>query len=181
MTISRPDIMYAVGLVSKFMEKPKQDHWIAAKRILRYIKGTMDYGLFYTHFEKSKLIGYLDSNYGKDLDDRKSTSRYLFHLGSAAFSWSSKKQQIVALSTCEAKYIIATACTCLAVWLKNILEELFFAQENPITIYVDNKSTISHAKNPVSHSRSKYIDAKNHFIREQNSGEQNSGVSLLSH
>ncbi|XP_016755287.1 uncharacterized mitochondrial protein AtMg00810-like [Gossypium hirsutum] len=90
LTIMRPDIMYVEGIVSRYMEKPKQDHLIAAKRILRYIKGMMDEGLFYTNSQSSKLIGYLDSDYGGDLDDRKSTSEYLFHIGSAAFSWSSK-------------------------------------------------------------------------------------------
>ncbi|XP_039036454.1 secreted RxLR effector protein 161-like [Hibiscus syriacus] len=95
LTITRPDITYAVGLVSRFMENPKQDHWIAAKRILRYVKGTTGHGLFYTGSENSKLVGYSDSDYGGDLDDRKSTTGYLFHIGSAAFSWSSKKQQTV--------------------------------------------------------------------------------------
>ncbi|KAK2993694.1 hypothetical protein RJ640_027046 [Escallonia rubra] len=94
-----------------------------------------------------------DSNYGRDLDDRKSTSGYAFHIGSTIFSWSSKKQQIVALSTCEAEYIAAAACTCQAIWLKNILKELYLIEEGPTTIYVDNKSTIALAKNPVSHSR----------------------------
>ncbi|KAK2969266.1 hypothetical protein RJ640_006259 [Escallonia rubra] len=101
-----------------------------------------------------------DSNYGRDLDDRKSTSGYAFHIGSAIFSWSSKKQQIVALSTCEAEYIAAAACTCQAIWLKNILKELYLIEEGPTTIYVDNKSAIALAKNPVSHSRSKHIDTR---------------------
>ncbi|KAK2971871.1 hypothetical protein RJ640_000888 [Escallonia rubra] len=90
-----------------------------------------------------------DSNYGRDLDDRKSTSGYAFHIGSAIFSWSSKKQQIVALSTCEAEYIAAAACTCQAIWLKNILKELYLIEEGPTTIYVDNKSAITLAKNPL--------------------------------
>ncbi|KAL4367961.1 hypothetical protein GQ457_05G011320 [Hibiscus cannabinus] len=158
------------------MESPKQDHWIAAKRILRYVKGTLGHGLFYKHSQDSKLVGYSDSDYGGDIDDRKSTSGYLFHIGSAAFSWSSKKQQTVALSTCEAEYIAAAACTCQAIWLKNILDELNFAQEGPTTIYVDNKSTISLAKNPVSHSRSKHIVTKYHFIREQ---VKNKNVELV--
>ncbi|XP_039051364.1 secreted RxLR effector protein 161-like [Hibiscus syriacus] len=86
LTITRPDITYAVRLVTRFMENPKQDHWIAAKRILRYVKGTTGHGLFYTRSENSKLIGYSDSDYGGDLDDRKSTTGYLFHIGSASFS-----------------------------------------------------------------------------------------------
>lgn len=158
------------------MEKPKQDHLIAAKRILRYIKGTMDQGLFYTYSQSSNLVGYSDSDYGGDLDDHKSTSGYLFHIGSAAFSWSSKKQQIVALSTCEAEYMAIATCTCQAIWLKNILGELSIIQEGPITIYVDNKSTISLAKNPVSHSQNKHIDTKYHFIREQ---VKNKNVELV--
>ncbi|KAK2989425.1 hypothetical protein RJ640_017680 [Escallonia rubra] len=149
LTFTRPDITYAVGLVSRYMERPKQDHFKAAKRILRYVKGTVDHGLFYTHSQNSRLIGYSDSNYGRDLDDRKSTSGYAFHIGSAIFSWS---------STCEAEYIAAAACTCQAIWLKNILKELYLIEEGPTTIYVDNKSAIALAKNPVSHSRSKHID-----------------------
>ncbi|XP_074347280.1 secreted RxLR effector protein 161-like [Apium graveolens] len=167
LTFTRPDIMYAVGLVSRYMEKPKQDHFMAAKRILRYIKGTLDHGLFYSHSQNSKLVGYSDSDYGGDLDDGKSTSGYAFRIGSAIFSWSSKKQQIVALSTCEAEYMAAAACACQAIWLGYILGESNFAKEGPVKIYVDNKSAISLAKNPVSHSRSKYINIKYHFIREQ--------------
>ncbi|KAK4258396.1 hypothetical protein QN277_007851 [Acacia crassicarpa] len=167
LTFTRPNIMYAVGLISRYMEQPKQDHFRTAKRILRYIKGTINHGLFYTHSQDSRIVGYSDSDYGGDIDDRKSTSGYAFHIGSAIFSWSSKKQQTVALSSCEAEYMAAAACTCQAIWLKNILNELHQKQEGPVTIYVDNKSAISLAKNPVSHNRSKHIDTKYHFIREQ--------------
>ncbi|KAK2993953.1 hypothetical protein RJ640_000551 [Escallonia rubra] len=160
LTFTRPDITYAVGLVSRYMERTKQDHFNAVKRILRYVKGTVDHGLFYTYFQNSRLVGYSDSNYGKDLDDQKSTSGYAFHIGSAIFSWSSKKQQIVAFSTCEAEYIAAAACTCQAIWLKNILRELYLIEEGPTTIYVDNKSAIALAKNPVSDSRSKHIGTR---------------------
>ena len=78
--------MYAVGLVSRFMKNPKKDHFMAAKRILRYIKGTLNHGLFYTYSKNSKLVGYSDSDDGGDLDDGKSTSGYVFHIGSAIFS-----------------------------------------------------------------------------------------------
>ncbi|KAK8571246.1 hypothetical protein V6N13_103375 [Hibiscus sabdariffa] len=176
LTITRPDITYVVGFVSRFMENLKQDHWIVAKRILRYVKVTLDHGLFYKYSQNSKLVGYSNSDYGGDIDDRKSNFGCLFHIGSTAFSWSSKKQQMVALSTCEAEYIADAACTCQAIWLKNILDELNFAQEGPTTIYVDNKSTISLAKNLVSHSRSKHIDTKYHFIWEQ---VKNKNVELV--
>ncbi|GAA0168672.1 transmembrane signal receptor [Lithospermum erythrorhizon] len=167
LTFTRPNIMYALGLVSRYMETPKQDHFIAAKRILRYIEGTLNDGLFYTHSKNAKLVGYSDSDYGGDIDDGKNTSGYAFHIGSTIFSWSSKKQQTVALLTCEAEYITVAACTCQTIWLKYILCELYYLTEEPLTIYVDNKSAISLAKNPVSHSRSKHINIKYHFIREQ--------------
>ncbi|KAG9450658.1 hypothetical protein H6P81_010623 [Aristolochia fimbriata] len=114
-----------------------------------------------------RLIGYTDSDYGGDIDSRKSTSGYVFNIGSGAFSWSSKKQAVVALSTCEAEYVAAASCTCQAVWIRNIMKELHNDQEGPTPIYVDNKSAISLAKNPISHSRSKHIDTRYHFIREQ--------------
>ena len=101
------------------------------------------------------------------MDDRKSTLGYAFHIGLAIFSWSSKKQQTIALLTCEAEYIATAACTGQAIWLKNILSELYLAQDGPTTIYVDNKFAISLAKNPVSHSLSKHIDKKYHFNWEQ--------------
>lgn len=136
LTFTRPNIMYAVGQVSRYMEKPKQDHFMAAKRILRYIKGTLDHGLFYTHSKNAKLVGYSDSDYGGDIDDGKNTSGYTFHIGSAIFSWSSKKQQTIALSTCEAEYIAAAACTCQAIRLKNILSDLYYSKEEPVIIFI---------------------------------------------
>ena len=101
------------------------------------------------------------------MDDGKSTSGYAFHIGSGIFLWSSKKQQTVALSTCEAEYIAAAACACQAMWLGYILSELNLEKDDPVNIYVDNKSAISLAKNPVSHNHSKHINIKYHFIREQ--------------
>eukprot|EP00253_Pinus_taeda_P034613 PITA_34613 len=137
LTATRPDIMHAVSLISRFMERPKETHWQAAKRILR-----------------------------------KSTSGYVFHMGSGAISWASKKQPIVALSTAEAEYVAATATTCKAVWLRRVLRDLCHAQENGTTIHCDNSSAIALPKNFVFHKRTKHIDTKFHFIREfVNNGE----------
>eukprot|EP00253_Pinus_taeda_P002526 PITA_02526 len=102
LTATRPDIMYAIILISKFMERPKEAHWQAAKRVLRYVKGTKRFGILYTASECSDLIGYTDRDWAGSVDDRKSTSGYVFHMGSGAISWASKKQSIVALSTAEA-------------------------------------------------------------------------------
>ena len=106
------------------MEQPKEIHLLAAKRILRYLQGTIDFGLFYKKGEKSELFGFTDSDYAGDLNDRRSTSGYVFMIGSAAISWSSKKQTLVTLSTTEAEFVAATSCACQALWLRKILEEL---------------------------------------------------------
>ena len=86
LSITRPDIVYSVGLLSKYMEKPKESHWLAAKRILRYIKGTMDFGLLYSYNNDATLYGYSDSDWGGDQDERKSTIGYVFNLGSTVFT-----------------------------------------------------------------------------------------------
>jgi hypothetical protein len=99
LTTTRPDIMYSVSLISRYMENPTELHLLAAKRILRYLQGTRNLGIYYTKGEKSDLIGFTDSDYAGDQDDRKSTSGYVFMLGNGAVSWSSKKQPIVTLST----------------------------------------------------------------------------------
>ncbi|KAH9671981.1 hypothetical protein KPL70_017541 [Citrus sinensis] len=166
LTCTRPDILYAVGLVSRYMENPKTTHFKAAKRILRYIKGTTNFGLLYSFSNDYKLVGYSDSDWGGDVDDRKSTTRFVFFMGDTAFTWMSKKQPIVTLSTCEAEYVAATSSVCHAIWLRNLLKELSFVQEEPTEICVDNKSAIALSKNPVFHDRSKHIDTRYHFIRE---------------
>ncbi|KAG6520983.1 hypothetical protein ZIOFF_018048 [Zingiber officinale] len=108
LTCTRPDILYAVGLVSRYMEDPTTTHLKIAKRILRYIKGTIDFGLFYSTSNHFKLEGYSDSDWGGDIDDRKSTTGFVFFMGDTAFTWMSKKQPIVTLSTCEAEFQSAT-------------------------------------------------------------------------
>lgn len=146
------------------MEEPKYSHWKAIKRILRYIKGTETHGLFYSESNEYKLIGYSDSDWCRDVDDRKSTLGYVFYLGDTAFTWASKKQPIVTLSTCEAEYVAASWCVGHAIWLRNLLHELKLQQHDATEIRIDNKSAIELAKNPVHHERSKHIDVRFHFL-----------------
>ncbi|XP_071729312.1 uncharacterized mitochondrial protein AtMg00810-like [Rutidosis leptorrhynchoides] len=167
LTCTRPDISFSVGVISRYMEDPKYAHWKALKRISRYIKGTLSLGLYYSVSNEHKLIGYLDSDWRGDVDDRKSTSGYVFYMGNTAFTWAFKKQPIVTLSTFEAEYVAASWCVCHAIWLRNLLSELNFEMKEATNIRVDNKSAIELAKNPVHHERSKHIDARFHFIREQ--------------
>jgi hypothetical protein len=101
------------------------------------------------------------------MDDRKSTSRFTFYMGDTTFKWFSKKQSVVILSTCEAEYVAAAACVCHVMWLRRLLKEINFAQHEATSIYLNNKSAIELAKNSVHHERSKHIDVKFYFIREQ--------------
>ncbi|WVZ54857.1 hypothetical protein U9M48_005601 [Paspalum notatum var. saurae] len=164
---SRPDLAYAVGYVSRFMEKPTDEHLLAVKRNLRYIAGTIHYGCFYRREEEEPaLVGYSDSDHGADLDGRKSTTGVLFFLGSNIITWQSQKQKVVALSSCEAEYIAAATASCQGVWLARLLAELKGGEAGTFKLNIDNQSAIELSKNPVFHDRSKHIDVKFHYIRE---------------
>ncbi|KAL2241052.1 UNVERIFIED_CONTAM: Retrovirus-related Pol polyprotein from transposon TNT 1-94 [Sesamum indicum] len=115
LTCMRPDILFGVGLVSRYMEAPTSSHLKVAQRILRYIKGTIDHGIFYGNSQDFKLVGYCDSDWADDVDSWKSTTGFVFLTENSAFTWNSKKQPIVTLSTCEAEYVAATSCVCHAI------------------------------------------------------------------
>eukprot|EP00253_Pinus_taeda_P011929 PITA_11929 len=153
-------------IIVKFMERPKEAHWQATKRILRYVKGTKIFGILYTFSESSDLVGYTDNDWAGSMDDRKSTSGYLFHMGLGAISWAFKKQSIVALSTAEAEYVAATAVACQAVWMRRMLRSLGQEQAKATVIFCDNSSAIALSKNSVFHKRTKHIDTRFHYIRE---------------
>lgn len=166
LTATRPDLMFSVSLISRYMERPTQLHLHVAKRILRYLKGTTELGIAYRRGQGESLIGFADSDYAGDIDDRKSTSGYTFMLGTGAVSWSSKKQPVVSLSTTEAEFIAAAYCACQGVWLRRVLERIGHVQSKSTTIYCDNSSAIKLSKNPVMHGRSKHIDVRFHFLRD---------------
>nr|KYP44586.1 Retrovirus-related Pol polyprotein from transposon TNT 1-94 [Cajanus cajan] len=165
LTATRPDIAHSVSLISRFMEHPKESHFIAAKRILRYLQGTQNLGIFYKAGINEELFAYTDSDYAGDLEDRKSTSGYAFLLAGGVISWVSKKQPVVSLSTTEAEFIAAALCACQCVWLRRILEHLDHYQVGATVMFCDNVSTIKLSKNPVLHGRSKHIDVRFHFLR----------------
>lgn len=166
LTATRPDIMFAVSLISRFMESPKDSHWQTGKRILRYVAGTVDYGLWYPSESKSFLVGFTDSDFAGSIDDRKSTSGYAFKYGSSLISWASRKQPVVTLSSAEAEYVVATSAACQAVWLRRLMSDLSPKKLEPTPIYCDNSSAITLSKNLVFNKKSKHIDIRYHFIRE---------------
>ena len=122
LTCTHLDILFRVG--SRFMKTLTMTHFKALKWILRYIKDTVNFGLFYGYSNNLELMGYSDSDSARDIDDRKSTTSFVFYMEDTTFTWSSKKQSIVTLSTCEAEYIATTSCVCYSIWLKRLLKEL---------------------------------------------------------
>lgn len=166
LTTIRPDLMFVVSLISRFMGQPTELHLQAAKRALRYLKGTTNFGIFYKKGGSDNLVAYADSDYAGDLEDRKSTSGYVFLLSSGAVAWSSKKQPIVTLSTTEAEFVAAAYCASQVIWMRRILEKLGHSQHGSTTMFCDNSSTIKLSKNPVLHGRCKHIDVRFHFLRD---------------
>ena len=166
LTATRPDILYAVSVLSRFMHCPSELHLKAAKRVVRYIKGTINYGVKFQKSQNMKLFGYSDSDWGGSLDDMKSTSGYCFSLGSGIFSWCSKKQDIVAQSTAEAEFVAATAAVNQALWLRKILADLHMEQTKGTEVLVDNQATIAISHNPVFHGKTKHFNIKLFFLRE---------------
>ena len=166
LTHTIPDLLYSMGILSRYMEKPSQEHLNSVKRVIRYVKGTADCELFYKKGAlNSELIGFSDSDFAGDIGDRKSTSGHIFFLGGMAVSWSSQKQSIVALSPCEAEYIAAMTTACQALWMKRLTSELKFEEQMTVKLMVENQSVITLSKNPVHHNRTKHIDTRYHFIR----------------
>lgn len=165
-TATRPDISQAVGVVSKFNSNPTEAHLTAVKRILRYLKGSLDVVLTYKKSEDGQVVGYSDSDYAGDPDDRHSTTGNIFLMSGGPISWYSKKQGIVTLSTAEAEYIALSTATQEAVWIRRLLSDLKVTQKHPTVLMEDNQGAIFIANNPVSHSRTKHIDVHYHYIRE---------------
>ncbi|RDX94898.1 hypothetical protein CR513_22662, partial [Mucuna pruriens] len=161
LTSTRPDIMYAVGVVCYFMESPTSTHMKTSKRILHYLKDTLDFDLFYSSSKEFKLMGICDSDFVGDVNDRKGTTSFVVVL-----LLGTQKSKPLLHSTCEAEYVVATSCTCQAIWLRRLLKEFNNNQEESTKIHIDNKSTQVLAKNLVFHERSTHRDTRYHFIKE---------------
>ena len=167
MLCTRPDICYAVGIVSHYQSNLGMGHWIAMKHILKYLRRTRDYMLAYSGGDLN-LIRYTDYNFQLDKDSRKSTSGSIFTLGGGAVVWRSIKQSSIADSTMEAKYIAACEAAKESVWLKkfyNVLE-VVPNMEKPLVLYYDNNGAVANTKEPRSHKRGKHIERKYYLIRE---------------
>ena len=163
LTASRPNIMYSVCLCARFQSCPKESHLSVVKRILRYLKGTMDISLWYPKGDNFELIGFSDVDFADCKVERK-TSGTCHFLRHSPVSWHSKKQNSVTLSTAEAKYIAAGLCCALILWMKQTLSDFNLIFEH-VSIKCDNTSAINISKYPVQHSRTKHIEIRHHFLR----------------
>jgi hypothetical protein len=166
-TTSRLDVMHIDGHVARFQAAPKESHVLAVKRILRYLKGTKEFRLWYPKEKDLSLIAYIDVDWESCIHDRRSTSGETFYLGECLVSWLSKKKSSISLSTTEAEYIATTTYCTQVLWMKQTLTNIQVEYDEPIPIYCDNTSAISISKNPVMHSKTKNIPIKYHFLREQ--------------
>lgn len=163
---TRPDISYAVNVLSRFNSNPHLNHWLSVKRVFRYLRGTSKMKLFYSRgICHNDIIGYADADYAGDIENRKSTSGYVFISQNAAISWSSRKQSVVAISTCEAEYMALSAATQEAVWWQGI--QTFYGNNDPLQIKTDNQSALSIANEGNVSARTKHIDIRHHFIQEK--------------
>ncbi|GKB86163.1 uncharacterized mitochondrial protein-like protein [Tanacetum coccineum] len=165
-------LTYSVGMVSRYMQSLRESHAYVIKQILRYIKGTTSFGIKYNRSNEIKLVGYSDSSHNVDIDDGRSTTGHVFYLGTSPITWCSQKQTTMALSSCEAEFMAATAVTCQAIWLREFLAEVTGLERQKVIIRVDNKSVIALSKNQIFHGRSKHIHTRYHFIRECMENEQ---------
>jgi Reverse transcriptase (RNA-dependent DNA polymerase) len=167
---TRPDISFTVNHLAQFSSNPSKSHWEALKRLYRYLKGTQELVLTYGGPEmdwKTEFVAFADADWGTQDASAKSTSGYVFLLAGGAICWSSKKQQVIALSTTEAEYYAGTHCTKHIIWLRYLMEELGYPQPDQSILFMDNTSAIALAKNPEFHARTKHIHRAHHFLREK--------------
>lgn len=168
---TRPDITHAVNMLSRYMSKSGVEHMNAARRLLRYLQGSMNYGLVYQCDERLtsdiKITGYCDSDWGGDQIDRKSTTGYCVFINNNLISWNTKKQPTVALSSAEAELMAIVDVIKEIKWMEQLLSELEYKMILPIDIFIDNQSAIKMAENDVEHDRTKHIDIKYHFMKDE--------------
>jgi len=164
--MTRPDISYAVGQVSKFSQNPDESHWKAVTQIFAYLNGTPDFGIWLGG-KRSGLIGYTDADFAGDKTDYRSTSGSIFFFHEGPLSWSSKKQTCTALSTTEAEYVAACEATKTAVWLSCLLQDFTGMEQQKVPIYCDNQGAVRLAYNPEFHQKTKHIPLRYHYTCDQ--------------
>ncbi|KAK9911087.1 hypothetical protein M0R45_035010 [Rubus argutus] len=167
LTITRPDITYAVSIVSQFMHSPTMAHLHIVKRILRYLKGSVGRGILMKNNGNTEIMGYTDADWAGNTLDRKSTTGFCTFVGGNLVTWRSKKQTVVARSSAEAEYRAMASTSCELIWLKGLLSNLGFPSNQPMSLFCDNQAAMHIASNPVFHERTKHIEVDCHYVRAQ--------------
>jgi hypothetical protein len=163
--VSRPDAAYAVGVLSQFIQNPGPAHWEGVKRVINYLGCTKNLWLTFGGGKEAVVEGFCDADWASQ-KHRHSISGFSFHYGVGAVSWSSKKQNLVSLSSTEAEYVAQTHAAKEGIWLRNFVSEIRGEEKKPVTISCDNQGAIALAKDNKYHARTKHIDLRYHFIRE---------------
>ncbi|RVW45682.1 Retrovirus-related Pol polyprotein from transposon RE2 [Vitis vinifera] len=166
LAVTRPDLAYSVHILSQFMQEPRIEHWEAALRVVRYLKGTPGQGILLRADSDLSLQGWCDSDWAACPVTRRSLSGWLVFLGQSPISWKTKKQHIVSRSSAEAEYRAMAAVTCELKWLKGLLLSLGVHHPKAIKLFCDSQSALHMAKNPVFHERTKHIEVDCHFVRD---------------
>ena len=164
---TRPDIAYAVSVISQFMHRPQMNHLEAALRVVRYLTGTFDHGIMFKKNGHLEIHGYTDADWAGNPIDRNSTSGYFTFVGGNLVTWKSKKQKVVALSSAEAEFRGIRNGLTEILWLRLLMEEIGFLSQKTCQMFCDNKAAISIAENPVQHDRTKHVEVDRHFIKEK--------------
>uniref|UniRef100_A0A2N9GFK1 CCHC-type domain-containing protein n=1 Tax=Fagus sylvatica TaxID=28930 RepID=A0A2N9GFK1_FAGSY len=166
MVCTRPDLAHAMSTVSRYMANPGREHWNAVKWIFRYLKGTAEHGILFSRQSgTNSVVGYVDADYACEVDDRRSTTGYVFTLSGGPICWKSTLQSIVAMSTTEAEYMAVAEAAKEVLWLKGLVKELSLNQGG-VQMHCDSQSVIYLAENQVYHAKTKHIDVRFHKIRE---------------
>jgi hypothetical protein len=166
LTFTRPDISFAVYQVCQYMSTPTTTHLAAAKRVLRYIRGTLHHGIEFTPGPLT-LSAYINADWAGDPDDCRSTSRLLVYLGNNAITWSAKKQPTMSRSSTQSEYRALAIASAKICWLSTLLKDLGIYIFDPPILWCDNVSALAIASNPVFHARTKHIEVDFHFVRER--------------
>ena len=165
LTTTRPNISFPMSVVSQSLKSPCDSHWDAAIRILRYVKGTPGQGVLYENRGHTQIVGYSDADWAGSPIDRRSTSGYCVFIRGNLISWKTKKQDVVAKSSAEAKYRAMALAPCELIWLKHLLQELRFGKDEQMKLICDNQDALHISSNPVFHERTKHIKVDCHFIK----------------
>ena len=169
---TRPDLSFAVSLLSRFQSNPGIEHWKALLHVMGYVLNTIDYGLTYSQDADLTPLAFVDADYGGCRDTRRSTSGYVFTMAGGPVTWSSKRQATVVLSTVEAEYVAMSCCAQQMAWTQTWLDEVQIGHDMPGMIMGDSRGALALAKNTKDHGKVKHIDIRHHYLRELVKSEQ---------